>query len=105
MIRKKGGSLEEFSSEKLARGILHAFRKRPATRSQIDELCSSVRSDLLAREDATIDSRALGEIVLEKLLALDEVAYIRFASVYKDFSDLSSFAAEIKKIKKLKEET
>jgi transcriptional repressor NrdR len=103
MIRKKNGALEEFSEEKLSRGVLHAFRKRPMARELIDELCANVKGDLMSRDILTIDSKELGEIVLSKLLALDEVAYIRFASVYKDFSDAQSFVSEIKKIKNLKE--
>lgn len=98
MIVKSDHRREPFIREKLRRGILHACEKRPISIDTIDQIVDEVEYEL---KDYVMEvpSREIGEKVLKKLHAIDPVAYIRFASVYRNFSDVNSFLAEIKKLK------
>src|SRR3989344_2023123 len=98
MIVKSDNRREPFLRDKLRRGILHACEKRPISIDTIDQLVDAVEYEL---KDYVMEvpSREIGEKVLKKLHALDQVAYIRFASVYRNFSDINSFLSEIKKLK------
>jgi transcriptional repressor NrdR len=100
MVVKRDGRREEFSIDKLAAGIDKAIEKRPVPRPVIDELLQTVEEDanMRAGETHEISSFELGEAVMEKLHELDQVAYIRFASVYRQFEDVKEFIREIKNI-------
>jgi transcriptional repressor NrdR len=98
-VLKKDGSKEAFSREKVLEGVRRACWKRPVTEEQVEDLVDKVERELRKREGTEVSSKAIGESVLRKLRKLDEVAYIRFASVYRSFTDLDSFVAEAKELK------
>ena len=97
IVVKKDGRREEFSRSKLRSGITKACAKRPVSASAVETLVNEVEAELRQREGAELDHAIIGELVMEKLRQLDNVAYIRFASVYRAFGDLSSFEEERKK--------
>ena len=99
LVVKKDGRREEFSRGKLRAGITKACAKRPVSASAIEQLVNEVEADLRKREGAEVDHAIIGELVMNKLRQLDNVAYIRFASVYRAFGDLSSFEDEIRRAK------
>jgi transcriptional repressor NrdR len=99
IVVKKDGRREEFSRTKLRGGITKACAKRPVSAAAIEQLVNDVEADLRKREGAEVDHAILGEMVMDKLRQLDNVAYIRFASVYRAFADLSSFEEEIRRAK------
>ncbi|MBK5211904.1 MAG: transcriptional repressor NrdR [Coriobacteriia bacterium] len=98
LVIKKDGSSEPFDHAKLRRGLMVAATKRPIAGSQIDELISDIETSLQNSFKYEIDSEQLGDMVLVRLKELDRVAYIRFASVYKNFQDLDEFTRELKNI-------
>jgi len=91
LIVKKDGRREPFDRQKLSRGIMAAFQKRPVSLAQQEELVSDIQARLLEHPDREIASRDLGELVMDALKELDSVAYVRFASVYRQFKDLPDF--------------
>jgi len=95
MVRKRDGRLEEFHREKLRAGILKACAKRPVPPEAVDKVVEEIEQRLFAMGRAEVPSRLIGEMVLERLKALDPVAYIRFASVHWNFKDLSAFQRAI----------
>ena len=100
IVVKKDGSREEFDSEKIFKGLLRSTEKRKVTREKLEETLLKIERDAENFSiRGEIASREIGELVMKRLLELDEVAYVRFASVYKDFKDLGSFVEEIEKIK------
>lgn len=99
MVIKKDGSRQQYDREKLMRGILKACQKRPVTKAQMDDLLSDIEKELYDQLDDEVSSMTIGEMVVERLIDIDEVAYIRFASVYRDFDDVDSFMAELKRIR------
>lgn len=103
MVVKKDNTREFFDREKLLKGIVRSCEKRPISMQQMEDLVSDVEKDLMNRMQQEIDSKAIGEIVMEKLKEIDEVSYVRFASVYRQFKDVNSFFDELKKIMKDKE--
>jgi transcriptional repressor NrdR len=100
VVVKKDGRREEFSRAKLRSGITKACAKRPVSASAIEQLVNDIESELRRREGPEIHHTMIGELVMEKLRLLDHVAYIRFASVYRAFADLSSFEEEIERAKR-----
>jgi transcriptional repressor NrdR len=100
MVVKRDGRRENFSKEKLASGINKAIEKRPIPRPVIEDLLSAIeeRATLFAGESHEISSYSLGEMIMESLHRLDQVAYIRFASVYRKFEDVKEFIKEIESI-------
>lgn len=100
VVVKKDGRREMFDRDKVAGGIYRAVEKRPVSIALVEEVIGQIERDLRARGDQEISSDVVGELVMAKLEALDEVAYVRFASVYRSFADLSSFEAELAKLKK-----
>src|SRR6478672_3824295 len=92
---KKDGRREEFSREKLLAGIRKACEKRPLAREAIDGLAADVESALYATNAAEIPSSAVGELVMDRLRDLDPIAYVRFASVYREFRDLAALREEL----------
>ena len=88
MVIKKDGSRQQYDREKLMRGILKACQKRPVTKAQMDDLLSNIEKELYDQQEDEVSSMTIGEMVVERLIDIDEVAYIRFASVYRDFDDV-----------------
>lgn len=98
MIIKRDNSRELFDREKLTNGILRACEKRPVSLSQIEDVIDKVESRLYSSMEREVPSKKVGEYTLEYLKDLDEVAYVRFASVYKQFADIHSFMTELQKL-------
>ncbi|MBA7689599.1 Transcriptional repressor NrdR [subsurface metagenome] len=99
-IIKKDGRRESFDRNKLILGLLKACEKRPIPRERIEKCAGEIEAALLNYEEREVPSSAIGKLVMEQLLGLDKVAYIRFASVYREFTDLKSFERELKTLKK-----
>lgn len=97
-VIKTNGSREPFDEEKLRNGVLRAVQKRPVSVEKIETSLSHIKHQLQATGEREIDSRVIGEMVMEALKRLDHVAYVRFASVYRSFQDLNEFRAEIDKL-------
>ncbi len=91
LIVKKDGRREPFDRQKLLRGMMAACQKRPVTLTQLEEAAGDIQARLLEQPDREISSRSLGDLVMDALKRLDSVAYVRFASVYRDFKDLPDF--------------
>lgn len=99
MVIKKDNRREPFDREKLKKGILRACEKRPISKEKIEKLIEEIESDLKKMKSNEIKSSVIGERVMKKLKSLDKVAYIRFASVYRDFKDVKDFEKEVKELK------
>ena len=91
MVIKKDGSRQPFDREKILCGLMNACKKRPVTRAQMEGVIYAIESSLMSQIEQEVPSSVIGEMVLEQLKDVDEVAYIRFASVYQEFSDIQSF--------------
>ncbi|MEA2071639.1 MAG: anaerobic ribonucleoside-triphosphate reductase [Asgard group archaeon] len=102
-IVKKDKRREPFDREKVKKGIIKACEKRPVSLEEIDEMVDEIESELRQMDEIEIEASIIGELVMEKLKELDEVAYIRFASVYRRFTDLASFERELDKLRVVKE--
>ncbi len=98
-IIKKDGSRQKFEREKLQRGIDKAFEKRPISKEKIDQMVTEIEELLRKRGKKEIKSSTVGELVVKRIKRLDNVAYIRFASVYHDFQNVKDFKKEIKELK------
>ena len=96
-VIKKDQTREQYSRTKVQDGVLRACYKRPVPIEKIEEMLDSVEGEIFGVEDKEISSKRIGEIVMEHLQKLDAVAYVRFASVYRDFKDVSTFMDELKK--------
>src|SRR5919112_2991441 len=99
VIVKKDGRRQEFDPAKLRQKLRVALTKRPVGEAEIEALMARVEADLLARGTAEVPSSAIGEAVLQELKALDEVAYIRFASVYRQFQDIEDLRREVEELR------
>lgn len=99
-VVKKSGEREKFDKEKVSKGFLKACEKRPVTSEQIGLALKEIETELRSNDTPEIHSKVIGELVMDKLKDLDKVAYVRFASVYKDFTDLKSFEEVIRSLKK-----
>jgi len=97
-IVKKDGHKEPYSREKLSAGVYRALEKRPVDDSVIEGMIADIERELRSRGENELSSGDIGELVMNRLLGLDQVAYLRFASVYKSFDSLDSFAEELKQI-------
>ncbi|BCJ88265.1 transcriptional regulator NrdR [Effusibacillus dendaii] len=95
LIIKKDNRREEFSREKLLRGILKACEKRPIAMESIEQAVDAIEREIRSEYDKEVPAERIGEKVMEKLRAIDAVAYVRFASVYRQFRDVETFAQEI----------
>lgn len=100
VVVKKDGKRERFERKKLLNGIIKACEKRDIPLEKIEKLIDEVESDLRKRDSVEVDSRVIGEIVMKKLKSMDKIAYIRFASVYREFEDLERFEEELEKLQK-----
>jgi len=103
MVVKKDGTRERFERSKLVAGLLKACEKRPIKPSDIDEIADRAEQILNDRPEREISGRELGALVMSELKKLDQVAYVRFASVYRDFRDVDDFAHEVRALKGHKE--
>jgi transcriptional repressor NrdR len=98
MVIKRDGRVEEFSRQKLINGIARACRKRPVTMEQVEALVDAVVERIEEGYEREVPSSAIGEMVMTVLQNFDEVAYVRFASVYRRFADVQQFLSEIKNL-------
>ena len=97
IVIKKDDNRETFDRTKIEAGVLRACHKRPISANQIKDLVDEVENEIFGREEKEIPSRVIGEIVMNKLKDLEAVAYVRFASVYREFKDVNTFMEELKK--------
>lgn len=95
IVIKKDGSREEFSRDKMLRGLIRACEKRPVSVEKLESIVSEVEKELRSQAHAEVESREIGELVMEQLYPVDEVAYVRFASVYRQFKDINMFLKEL----------
>ncbi|MCR5501886.1 MAG: transcriptional regulator NrdR [Lachnospiraceae bacterium] len=100
IIVKKDENRETFDRAKIESGVLRACHKRPVSASQITALVDEVETEIQSREEREIPSSVIGEMVMDKLKDIDSVAYVRFASVYREFKDINTFMDELKKVLK-----
>ena len=100
MIIKKDKTREQFDRRKLMLGLLRACEKRPITHEKIEKIVDEIESELRSMDSTEIPSKVVGELLMDKLKDLDDVAYVRFASVYRQFKDANQFMKEIKSLKK-----
>lgn len=98
IIVKKDGTRQEFERDKLIRGLMRACEKRPVTIKTIEQLSVDVEQAMRNSEEPEISSEDIGEMVLERLLEIDEVAYVRFASVYRQYKNVNVFLDELKEL-------
>lgn len=99
-IIKQNGNRETFDEAKLYSGLMKALEKRPVSTEQVESAVNRIKHQVRAGGEREVSSRALGELVMRELRQLDEVAFVRFASVYRSFKDLSEFRAEIDRLSK-----
>ncbi|MBC9783263.1 transcriptional repressor NrdR [Heliobacterium chlorum] len=95
VVRKKDGSLETFDRNKLLSGLLRACEKRSIPLHTLEELVSAIERDLRSQSEREVPSQQIGELVMQRLRSIDEVAYVRFASVYRQFTDVGRFLEEL----------
>lgn len=100
IIIKKDNNRETYNRSKIEAGVLRACHKRPVSAKQITDLVEEVENAVFNMEDKEIPSQAIGEMVMNKLRELDAVAYVRFASVYREFKDINTFMDELKNVLK-----
>ncbi|MBS7240284.1 MAG: transcriptional regulator NrdR [Acetatifactor sp.] len=98
IIIKKDNNRELYDRTKMEKGVLLACRKRPVSADKIAELLDSVENEIMNGEEREIPSQVIGELLMDRLKDLDAVAYVRFASVYRQFKDANTFVDELKKI-------
>jgi transcriptional repressor NrdR len=96
MVVKRDGRRERFDRQKVLQGLLRACEKRPVPMAKLAEVVDGVESTLAENPDREVSTKGIGEMVLEQLKRLDKIAYVRFASVYRDFQDAESFLVELK---------
>ena len=98
MVIKKDGSRQTFDKTKLLNGMIRACEKRPVAFATMEEIANEIEQVLQNEMDREITSARIGELVMERLKTVDEVAYVRFASVYRQFKDISTFMEELNKL-------
>lgn len=99
LVIKNDGSRQQYDKNKLKRGIIRACEKRPVTMAQIDALVDKVEKVLYSNLDQEVSTKKIGELVMEGLKDIDDVSYVRFASVYRQFTDIDHFSKFIKSFK------
>lgn len=98
IVIKKDNNRETYDRSKIEAGVLRACHKRPIPLKEINDMIDSVEMEIFNREEREIPSKVIGEIIMNKIKDLDSVAYVRFASVYREFKDVNTFMDELKKI-------
>ena len=102
MVIKKDRSREAYDRSKIEAGIIHSCHKRPVSTRQINALIDEIENQIFNMEEKEVETSVIGELVMRKLKQLDEVAYVRFASVYREFKDVNTFMEELGKLLKNK---
>lgn len=102
VVVKRSGTRQLFSRDKLLAGLQHACEKTPVSNMQLEGFVAGIEKDLYERGEPEVSSKDIGEMVMERLPALSEVAYVRFASVYRNFKDITGFEKELTRIRKSK---
>ncbi|MGT2711814.1 transcriptional regulator NrdR [Streptococcus oriscaviae] len=100
VVVKKDGTREQFSREKIFNGIIRSAQKRPVTSAEIEEVVNRIEQQVRAQSDSEIESDVIGNLVMEELAELDEITYVRFASVYRSFKDVGELENLLKQITK-----
>ena len=100
MVIKKDKSREAYDREKIVQGLIRSCHKRPVSMEKIEDCVNEIEAEIYNKETREIESSEIGEIVMDKIKNLDGVAYVRFASVYREFKDVNTFMDELKKILK-----
>ena len=100
LVVKNNGNRQAFNAEKVRNGIVKACEKRPVSMAVIDEMVQDISKQVYNSMESEISSKEIGEMVMDRLKKVDEVAYVRYASVYRSFKDISSFMAELKQMMK-----
>ncbi|MBI5906483.1 transcriptional repressor NrdR [Candidatus Saccharibacteria bacterium] len=103
VVVKRGGTRQLFSRDKLLAGLQHAAEKTPVTNLQLESFVAGIERELYGRGEPEVSSSDIGELVMEGLPALNEVAYVRFASVYRKFRDIGGFERELSKMRRAKQ--
>lgn len=98
IVIKKDNNREPYNRQKIESGVLRSCHKRPISANEIEKLVDEIETEIFNREDREISAQDIGEIVMNRLKDVDAVAYVRFASVYREFKDVNTFMDEIKKI-------
>lgn len=98
LVIKRDLARENFNKEKIINGLIIACQKRPISRKQIEELAEDIEKSISNNMFTEVESRVIGEMVMERLKSLDEISYVRFASVYRQFKDINTFLEEIKSL-------
>ncbi|MDF0478817.1 transcriptional regulator NrdR [Vagococcus sp. PNs007] len=98
LVIKKNGGREEFNRDKILRGLIRSAEKRPVSMEQMEQIVDQVENKVRSLGENEISTTLIGEYVMEELVNLDEIAYIRFASVYRQFKDMSVFLKEMQEI-------
>ncbi|HHY04876.1 MAG TPA: transcriptional repressor NrdR [Thermoanaerobacterales bacterium] len=102
MVIKRNGDREVFDPHKIINGLIKACEKRPVSIDNLQKIANDIERELKNSMEQEVPSEKIGELVMRKLKEIDEVAYVRFASVYREFKDIDSYIEEIKKLKKSK---
>ena len=100
MVIKKDDSREPYDRAKIEAGVVHSCHKRPGSTQQINAMIDSIENEIFNLEEKEVPTSVIGELVMERLKELDEVAYVRFASVYREFKDVNTFMEELGKLLK-----
>jgi transcriptional repressor NrdR len=100
LVVKNNGTRQSYNAEKVRNGIIKSCEKRPVPMSVIDDMVADISKQVYNSMESEITTKAIGEMVMERLKKVDEVSYVRYASVYRSFKDLSSFMAELKQMMK-----
>ena len=100
IVIKKDNNREQYDRSKIEAGIIHSCHKRPVSTQQINTVIDEIENQIFNMEEKEVPTSVIGELVMEKLKMLDEVAYVRFASVYREFKDVNTFIDEIGKLLK-----
>lgn len=104
MVIKKDRSREAYDRSKIEAGIIHSCHKRPVSTQQINAVIDEIENQIFGMEEREVETSAIGELVMRRLKLLDEVAYVRFASVYREFKDVNTFMEELGKLLKNKQQ-
>lgn len=102
VVVKNDGARESYSRQKIQRGILQSLIKRPYTQEQFDQLIHAIEIDIQKKKQREIKSKEIGELVMKHLKKFDKIAYIRFASIYRAFEDVSRFQREVRSLQRTK---
>ncbi|MDV4151243.1 transcriptional regulator NrdR [Clostridium sp. AL.422] len=98
LVVKRDSTRENFNKEKIINGLIRACQKRPVSRQQIEDLAEDIEKSISNKMITEVNSKAIGEMVMDRLKSVDEISYVRFASVYREFKDINTFLEEIKSL-------